>query len=60
MNKWDAVWMNAEVMSGESSYQVIKNAAIAVQAGKIAWVGKQHDLPDKPEALGAVVRSEIA
>jgi len=49
MNKWDALWINAQVMTGEVSGSLLENAAIGTQSGKIAWVGKMTDLPDKPE-----------
>lgn len=55
MKKWDAVWVNGQVMTGVEADVLLENAAIAVQAGKIAWVGKQSNLPDKPEACAESV-----
>lgn len=49
---WDKLFINlhAATMADPSTpYGAIHDAAIAVQKGKIAWIGKQKDLPDAPE-----------
>ena len=44
---WDSLWLNVNLatMSDAASYGEIKQGAIAVTKGKIAWLGKQSDLP---------------
>ena len=46
MEKWDALWTNALLTTCENGYGFIKDAAIAVKDGKIAWRGPMHALPD--------------
>lgn len=49
---WDKLFINlhAATMADSSiPYGAIHDAAIAVQDGKIAWIGKKSDLPDAPE-----------
>lgn len=46
MNKWDAIWINANVLTGKVKGEVIEQGAVAVQAGKIAWVGKTSEVGD--------------
>jgi len=45
---WDSLWLNCRVatMAGEEAYGAIDDAAIAVQDGRIAWVGPRAELPD--------------
>jgi len=45
---WDSLWINCRVatMAGEEAYGAIDDAAIAVQDGRIAWVGPRTELPD--------------
>jgi imidazolonepropionase len=45
---WDSLWINCRVatMAGEEAYGAIDDAAIAVQHGRIAWVGPRTKLPD--------------
>lgn len=52
MNKeWDAIWLNGLLATCENGYGLIDNAAIAVKNGRIAWIGKEHELPRGPENL---------
>lgn len=52
MNKrWDAIWFNGTLLTCENGYGLIKNAAIAVKAGKIAWLGELVALEDDPQNL---------
>ena len=47
-NNWDSLWINIHLASMDnavSGYGEISDAAIAVRDGKIAWIGKQADLP---------------
>ncbi|MCE9506844.1 MAG: imidazolonepropionase [Alphaproteobacteria bacterium] len=50
---FDNLWINihAATMSEAEGFGIIKNAAIGIQDGKIAWIGAASDLPQKPEAL---------
>ncbi len=43
--------LRAATMSGADAYGLIDDAAIAVQAGKIAWVGPRADVPGAYAAL---------
>src|SRR5579871_3134477 len=42
---YDAVWLNGSIasMTTESPYGAIRDGAIAVKAGRIAWVGARAD-----------------
>ncbi|PKG56827.1 imidazolonepropionase [Shewanella sp. GutDb-MelDb] len=46
---WDQVWIDINIATMSPNiaepYGAIKDAALAVQDGKIAWVGKRADLP---------------
>ena len=44
---WDSLWLNVHLatMSDASSYGEVRNGAIAVKDGLIAWIGPQADLP---------------
>ena len=49
---FDKLFINlhaATMADQKTPYGAICDAAIAVQDGKIAWIGKQKDLPDTPE-----------
>ena len=54
MNEHDKVLLdlNAATMDGAATpYDMIENAAIAIEAGQIAWVGPRDDLPTKFEGF---------
>ncbi len=44
---WDSLWTNVHLatMAQPQSYGEIRNGALAVQDGKIAWLGPLSDLP---------------
>ena len=44
----DSIWINAHLvtMADDQGYGIIENGAIAVEDGKIAWVGAEEDLPE--------------
>lgn len=49
MRDWDAVWINADLMtmddaSAQNPLGVIRNAALAVKGGDIAWIGPMSEL----------------
>ncbi|MGM0422090.1 MAG: imidazolonepropionase [Pseudomonadota bacterium] len=48
---WDIVWINARVapLTAKAPAAVIKNGAIAVKDGRIAWLGPETKLPDPVE-----------
>ena len=51
----DSVWINAHLatmatMASDTSYGTVRDGAIAVSGGKIAWVGAVKDLPGKVES----------
>lgn len=44
---WDSLWRNVHLatMEAGTDYGIIRDAAIAVKDGKIAWLGAAQDLP---------------
>ena len=51
---WDMLYLNAHLatmVSGGAPYGAIEDGAIAVEDGKIAWLGRQTDLPGKATKL---------
>jgi imidazolonepropionase len=44
---WDSLWLNIHLatMEAGTDYGIIRDAAIAVKDGKIAWLGAAQDLP---------------
>ena len=54
---WDAVWLNAHLATmapeagGDDGYYAIRDGAIGVKDGRIAWVGRRSDLGAPPEEL---------
>ncbi len=60
MAQWDSLWIDGHVATmarGAAPYGAIRNGAVAVEGGRIAWVGRQRDLPDEPERCSRVVHS---
>lgn len=53
--QWDTLWFNTLLATCEGGYGLIEQGAIAVKDGKIAWLGKERDLPGKPEGLASTV-----
>jgi imidazolonepropionase len=52
---WDMLWINAALATCEEENRFLENGALAVQDGRIVWVGDAKALPDKPDALAATV-----
>jgi imidazolonepropionase len=55
---WDAIWVNgqlAAMTAGGVPYGAIEDGAIAAAGGRIAWIGRRADLPDRPERLARAV-----
>ncbi|EIL97742.1 imidazolonepropionase, partial [Rhodanobacter denitrificans] len=57
--RWDRLLLNATLatFTGDAPYGLIERGAIALHHGRIAWVGRQDELPDAPDALAATVES---
>lgn len=54
MADWDTVWINANLATmtvGGGPYGTLLGAALAVQNGRISWVGPVAELPEKPDVL---------
>ncbi len=49
---WDSLWRNVHLatMAEADGYGIIRDAAIAVKEGKIAWLGAAQDLPTEYSA----------
>ena len=50
MPTWDSLWTNvnlATMAAGDAPYGAIENGALAVEDGRIAWVGAAADLPHR-------------
>ena len=47
MLEWDALWVNVHLatMAESGGYGEIRDGAIAIRDGRIAWVGRRSDLP---------------
>ncbi|MCW8832942.1 MAG: imidazolonepropionase [Colwellia sp.] len=46
--EWQTLWLNvnlATMVNGGENYGEIRDAALAISEGKIAWLGKKSDLP---------------
>lgn len=60
MARWDSLWIDGHVATmagGGEPYGAIRDGAVAVQAGRVAWVGPQRGLPDDPERCAKSVYS---
>jgi imidazolonepropionase len=58
MTQWDSLWIDGHVATmvrGAAPYGAIRDGAVAVRDGKIAWVGPRSGLPDKPERCARAV-----
>ncbi len=53
MPEWDSLWINAHLATmaadADAPFGALKDAALAVRAGRIVWVGPQCDLPESPD-----------
>ncbi len=57
--RWDRLLLNATLatFADDTPYGLIEQAAIAMQHGRIAWLGRVNDLPDAPDLLADEVES---
>ncbi|MSO92224.1 MAG: imidazolonepropionase [Rhodospirillales bacterium] len=53
MARWDTLLANVHLatVSGTEPYGIVENAALAISAGRIAWLGPARDLPGSPQDL---------
>lgn len=58
--RWDTIWVGAEVATFDPErpgpWGLIPDASLAVEGGRIAWLGPTADLPDPPEEVAHEVR----
>jgi len=54
---WDALWIDARLATLETPapFGAIEQGAIAVAGDRIAWVGREADLPGPPESCAPIV-----
>ncbi len=55
---WDVLWLDARLatmVEGETPYGALEGAALAVQDGRIAWIGPREALSGPPETLSKQV-----
>jgi len=55
MKTFDAIWINATLVTCADGYGLIKEAAIAVKDGRIAWLGKMSELESSAMQLAEKV-----
>jgi imidazolonepropionase len=54
---WDSLWIEGHLatMAGSVPYGALRDGAVGVRGGRIAWIGPQRDLPDRPDRCAAAV-----
>lgn len=55
---WDVLWLDARLatmVAGKTPYGALEGAALAVQGGRIAWIGPRAELSGPPESLAKQV-----
>ncbi|HEX7647064.1 MAG TPA: imidazolonepropionase [Noviherbaspirillum sp.] len=50
-SRWDALWTGVHLATMTGGYGEIRDAAIAVRDGRIAWLGKRSELPPHQAAV---------
>ena len=57
--RWDRLLLNATLatFAGDAPYGLIERGALALNHGRIAWIGRMDALPDAPDALAGAVES---
>lgn len=58
-SRWDRLLLDTTLATfrGDQPYGLIEGGAIALQGGRIAWVGRLDELPGSPDNLAAQVQS---
>ena len=61
---WDALWLDAHLATmdpatGDDGYGTLRDGALGVADGRIAWVGRRADLPGEPAALARQVHRAV-
>lgn len=51
MLQWDSLWINVHLATMLDGYGEIRDGAIAVKDGRIAWLGAHADLPEHTPAV---------
>ena len=56
--RFDSLWVNCHLatMAGDREYGVMRNGAMGVRDGRIAWVGPAQELPKDAEARATLVK----
>lgn len=58
---WDTLWLDAHLATmapgAPEPYGAIRDGALAIKDGQIAWLGARADLPGPPEALAHAIAS---
>ncbi|MBL8551571.1 MAG: imidazolonepropionase [Hyphomonadaceae bacterium] len=55
---WDSLWIEAHLATMKAgAYGAIRDGALGVKDGRIAWVGARADLPGAPDTLSREVMS---
>ena len=50
--RWDCLWIGGHLATmalGRVGFGEIRDGALATKGGRIAWVGREADLPGRPE-----------
>jgi imidazolonepropionase len=57
--RWDRLLMNATLatFAGDAPFGLVERGAIAMQHGRIAWIGRVDALPAAPATLATVIES---
>ena len=57
-SSWETLWLNVNLVTmaeANTDYGIVKNAALAISKGKIAWFGQMNTLPDyDPSAIECI------
>lgn len=53
---WDCLWIAPRLWAGGTTLELLEDAAIAVQGGRISYVGPANQLPDAPARVAREVK----
>lgn len=60
MSNWDRLWIDAHLATmepGAGPYGAVRDGALGVEDGRIAWVGPRSELPGPADELASELRS---